>query len=209
MKYKTLLLLLLVPFLSKTQTLDEAKETILNIFSLEQLDSLRLLKTGWVIYEEEIEESDTLEFPNIKNAKIGDIFLKYNEYNKSNFVIKILGEEKKEFCNVKYIFLDGKVLSYYKIDSIRYVIIDRYKNGEDFETLVQYYTMDGNETGDTNWFSEGMMVDEFDKAVRNRKKGDIFTVDIYEKDWYYVVLKAYSNKVENVKNVVSIKYSIK
>jgi len=68
--------------------------------------------------------------------------------------------------------------------------------------------MDGNPTGDLDWFGKGMMVEEFDKAVRNRNKDEIFTVDVDNKKWYYVVLKTHDNKMEKAKISVMIKYSI-
>jgi hypothetical protein len=42
------------------------------------------------------------------------------------------------------------------------------------------------------------MVDEFDSAVRQREKGEIFNVDLPEYNWYYVILKTHDNKMEKV-----------
>ena len=53
--------------------------------------------------------------------------------------------------------------------------------------------MDGNITGDTRWFTENMMVKEFETAVRSHKKGDIFTVDTPSQNWYHVVLKTFDD----------------
>ena len=59
--------------------------------------------------------------------------------------------------------------------------------------LVQQYNMDGNITGDTKWFTENMMIKEFEEAVRSHKQGDIFTVDKPSQNWYHVVLKTHKD----------------
>ena len=123
------------------------------------------------------------------------------------FVLKILDKEDLKLSKVKYIYIKGSEYSKSEIDSIRLVIIERYENGEDFTDLVKKYTMDGNPTGDLGWFHKGMMVEEFEKAVEEHSKGDIFTVDVFDKNWFYVVLKNYEDKDEMALIAISIQYS--
>jgi hypothetical protein len=106
---------------------------------------------------------------------------------------KILQVDSALSFRVNYIYLDGKQLTKFQIDSLRQEIISSYKKGTSFFDLVQQYNMDGNFTGDTRWFTEGMMVKEFETAVRNHKKGDIFTVYTPGQNWYHVVLKTYDD----------------
>ena len=208
MKTVLLLLTLSISFTSNGQTLKEAKKALNKINSLEQIDELKKQYPNWTIIEDKTLLSDSSKFPNIIKAKVGDVVLKQYNAKAPTFVIKILAERDEELCKLKYIYLDGSKLSKSQIDSLRTIIVDRYNNGESFETLVKAYTMDGNPTGDLDWFSKGMMNAEFDSAVRNRKKDEIFSVDVDKKKWYYVVLKTHNNKVEKAKIAVMIKYSI-
>lgn len=70
--------------------------------------------------------------------------------------------------------------------------------GASFDQLSDQYTMDGNETrGDTGWFfGELMLPKEFQDAVQNHKTGDIFFVDVPEKQWHYIVKKTYDDQVK-------------
>ncbi len=61
--------------------------------------------------------------------------------------------------------------------------------------MSDQYTMDGNTThGDTGWFfGEEMMPKEFQDAVHNHKLGEIFQVDVADKQWHYIVKKTYDD----------------
>jgi parvulin-like peptidyl-prolyl isomerase len=67
--------------------------------------------------------------------------------------------------------------------------------------------MDGNPTGDTKWFQEKSMVEEFEKAVRSHKKGEIFIVDTPSQNWYHVVLKTYSDKFTKKLTILKVRSS--
>jgi len=203
-----LLITFFVSIVSNGQTLQEAKRALVTINSLGQIDELKNQYPTWTIYEDKTVYSDSSKFPDIIKANVGDVVLKQFNPNAPTFVIKILTETEEELCKLKYIYLSGNKLSKLQIDSLRTIIINRYKNGTDFEMLAKKYTMDKNPTGDLDWFSKGMMVEEFDKAVRYRKKGEIFTVDVTNKDWFYVVLKTHDNKMEKAKVAVMIKYNM-
>jgi parvulin-like peptidyl-prolyl isomerase len=107
--------------------------------------------------------------------------------------------EAKETVNYRasYVFLDGGALSPSEIDSLKKVISQKLAGGANVAQLSDQYTMDGNTThGDTGWFfGEEMVPKEFQTAVKNHKKGDIFFVDVSEKQWHYVVLKTYDDQV--------------
>ena len=62
-----------------------------------------------------------------------------------------------------------------KIDSLKNTIL----NGQSFATLAQQFSEDNGSAskgGDLGWFSEGMMVEEFNDACFSSKKGDLITV---------------------------------
>jgi hypothetical protein len=123
------------------------------------------------------------------------------------YLYKVLESSVIYSFRVSNVFLNGKVLSRNSIDSVRSTIISRYKNGTPFGDLVRIYNMDSNPTGDVGWFAEGVMVTEFEDAVRAHRKNDIFTVDIPAHEWYYVTLKTHDDR--KVKLVTLLKVKMK
>ncbi len=108
---------------------------------------------------------------------------------------KVLEAKEKIQFRANYIFLDGSSLSPAQIDSLRKIIVTKAAAGTPFEQLSDQYTMDGNTThGDTGWFfGEEMMPKEFQEAVHNHKLGEIFQVDVADKQWHYIVKKTYDD----------------
>jgi hypothetical protein len=107
---------------------------------------------------------------------------------------KILTSTTAVFSRVSYIYLDGKQLSLSQIDSLRKSIISDYKRGVSFAELANKYTMDGTADGDLKWFVGTNMMPEFTDAINKHKVADVFTVDIPENSWYYVVKKTFESK---------------
>lgn len=121
--------------------------------------------------------------------KKGDIFsVGYVTY-------KVLESTETLAYRASYIFLDGSTLSQPEIDSLRKIIVKKATDGAAWDQLSDQYTMDGNTThGDTGWFfGEEMMPKEFQEAVKNHKTGDIFSVDVSERQWHYIVKKTYDD----------------
>lgn len=108
--------------------------------------------------------------------------------------------EAKETVNYRasYIFLDGSTLSIPEIDSLKKLIVQKASAGASFDQLSDQYTMDGNTThGDTGWFfGIEMMPKEFQDAVAKHKKGEIFFVDVSDKQWHYIVKKTYDDDLK-------------
>jgi parvulin-like peptidyl-prolyl isomerase len=109
---------------------------------------------------------------------------------------KVLEASETVKYRASYIFLDGSSLSVTQIDSLTKLIEKKISSGQPFDQLSDQYTMDGNTThGDTGWFfGEEMMPKEFQDAVKNHKTGDIFTVDVSERQWHYIVKKTYDDE---------------
>jgi len=121
--------------------------------------------------------------------KKGDIFsVGYVTY-------KVLESTETIKFRANYIFLDGSTLSPSQVDSLKKLIIQKASSGASFDQLSDQYTMDGNTThGDTGWFfGEVMMPKEFQDATANHQFGDIFAVDVSEKQWHYIVKKTYED----------------
>ena len=124
--------------------------------------------------------------------KQGDIFsVGYVTY-------KVLEAKDTVDFRARYIFLDGGALSKSEIDSLKKVIVQKHQAGTSFEQLSDEYTMDGNTTrGDTDWFfGEYMFPKEFQDAVEAHKLGEVFFVDVPEKQWHYIVKKTHDDRVK-------------
>jgi parvulin-like peptidyl-prolyl isomerase len=108
---------------------------------------------------------------------------------------KVLEATETVAYRANYIFLDGSTLTVTQIDSLRKLIVQKANAGTSFDQLSDQYTMDGNTThGDTGWFfGEEMMPKEFQDAVKNHKTGEIFFVDVSDKQWHYIVKKTYDD----------------
>lgn len=110
-----------------------------------------------------------------------------------NYTYKIIAFDSALAFRVSYIYLDGSKMKKEEIYKLRKLIISKYKSGTSFADLASQYGMDGNTTGDTNWFMENEMAIEFETAVAEHKQCDIFTVDIPRLNWYHVVLKTFDD----------------
>jgi hypothetical protein len=117
---------------------------------------------------------------------------------------KVLESTEKVQYRSSYIFLDGGTLSNTQIDSLKKIVVDKASKGEDWNKLSDEYTMDGNTThGDTGWFfGEEQMPKEFQDAVKAHKLGDIFFVDVTERNWHYIVKKTYDDDDKKVATVL-------
>jgi PPIC-type PPIASE domain len=132
----------------------------------------------------------TLIDKRLLRQKKGDVFsVGYVTY-------KVLDATEIISFRANYIFLDGSTLTTLQIDSLRKLIMQKAAAGASFEQLSDQFTMDGNNThGDTGWFfGPEMLPKEFQDAVQNHKTGDIFPVDVSEKQWHYIVKKTYDDQ---------------
>jgi len=132
----------------------------------------------------------TLIDKRLLRQKKGDIFsVGYVTY-------KVLEAKEEMAFRSNYIFLDGTSLKPSEVDSLRKLIVQKANAGTSFDQLSDQYTMDGNTThGDTGWFfGPEMMPKEFQEAVQGHKKGEIFFVDVADKQWHYIVKKTWDDK---------------
>ena len=108
---------------------------------------------------------------------------------------KVLESKESVKYRANYIYLDGSTLSPSEIDSLRKAIVQKLNGGANWDQLSDQYTMDGNTThGDTGWFfGELQMPKEFQDAVKAHKTGDIFFVDVSDRNWHYIVKKTFDD----------------
>ena len=105
---------------------------------------------------------------------------------------------------VSYIFFDGLKMSISQINATRDKILTKYKEGTPFSQLAKQYSMDDNANhgGDLGWFEKGVTHPTFEAEIADSiyKIGDVFSIDIVQNQWYYVVLKTFDPKeVQEVK----------
>lgn len=130
--------------------------------------------------------------------KKGDVFsVGYVTY-------KVLDSKESVAYRASYIFLDGGSLTKPEIDSLKKLIVQKLNAGAEWNELSKQYTMDGNKTfGDTGWFfGPEMLPAEFQDAVSKRKTGEIFFVDVPDKQWHYIVKKTYDDQVKKEMTVL-------
>lgn len=108
---------------------------------------------------------------------------------------KVIDATEKVVYRASYIFLDGSSLSESQTDSLKKQIVQKASAGTPWEQLSDKYTMDGNTNhGDTGWFfGIEMMPKEFQDAVKAHKLGEIFFVDVADKQWHYIVKKTFDD----------------
>ncbi|HLX92434.1 MAG TPA: peptidylprolyl isomerase [Puia sp.] len=170
------------------QTLTERFQKINSVAEAQQFaDANPNLKPS--ILKLNSQKDSTLIDKRLLRQNKGDIFsVGYVTY-------KVLEATEKVAYRASYIFLDGASLSPTQIDSLKKLIQQKLTDGASFDQLSEQYTMDGNTThGDTGWFfGEEMMPKEFQDAIKNHKTGDIFFVDVSDKQWHYIVKKTYDD----------------
>jgi hypothetical protein len=119
--------------------------------------------------------------------KKGDVFsVGYVTY-------KVLESADTTDYRAHYIFLDGSTYSRPQVDSIQNLIVQKASAGTSFETQSGQYKTHG----DTDWFAgEYSFPKEFLEAVQKHKLGDIFLVEVPDRQWYYIVKKTYNDRVK-------------
>ncbi|WP_308993743.1 peptidylprolyl isomerase [Mariniflexile litorale] len=126
----------------------------------------------------------------------GSIKTVRSNFNKT--IYKVVEKTKKTYYRVAYVYLDGTKYSINELNTLRTKIIKDYKNGESFDYLAKRYSMDknGNKGGDIGWFTQGDMHPGFENKIiyGNHNLNDIFTIDVPDKNWYYVILKTHEPK---------------
>jgi hypothetical protein len=182
-----LILLLSAPAFAQ-QTVTEKFQKIATVAEAQQfIDANAALKPA-LLHLSYAKDSSLIDKRLLRQNK-GEIFsVGYVTY-------KVLEATETVNYRANYIFLDGSTLTVTQIDSLRKLILKKASEGVPFETLSDQFTMDGNTThGDTGWFfGEEMMPKEFQDAVKNHKFGEIFFVDVSEKQWHYIVKKTYED----------------
>lgn len=125
------------------------------------------------------------------------------ETNIEKTTYKIIDRYKINYYRLSYIFLDDTSLSKNEIESKRKTIMTQYNAGIPFADLASQYSMVQNTKcgGDLGWVAHGDLAKEFEEKVLNENQtSDIYTVDIPELNWCYVILQTHQPKlIEEIK----------
>ena len=85
------------------------------------------------------------------------------------------------------------------VQKLATAIYERAKEGEEFATLANEYSVDpgnqGTKGGDLGWFGKGQMIKEFEKAAFTAKKGEI--IEPVKSNFGYHIIYVRDKKVEN------------
>jgi parvulin-like peptidyl-prolyl isomerase len=127
------------------------------------------------------------------------------DYNKTYY--KIIDKNKVIHYRASYIYFDGSKMTLEEINTLRSKIIAQYNEGYKFEALAKLHSMDINAKrgGDLGWCPEGQMHPKFEEAVKTNQTNEIFTLDITDKNWYYIVLKTHDAKP--IEEITVLKYT--
>jgi parvulin-like peptidyl-prolyl isomerase len=188
--FAAFLLLSAIPVVAQ-QTVTEQFQKINTIQQAEQYIAANAQLKPALMYLSAGKDSGLLE-KRLLRQKQGDVF------SVGNVTYKILDVKDTINFRASYIFLDGGTYTKSQIDSLKNVIMKKISAGESFEALSDQYTMDGNQTrGDTDWFyGEYMMPKEFQDAVQKNKTGDVFFLDVSEKQWHYIIKKTHDDRIK-------------
>ncbi len=142
------------------------------------------------------EKHKTVLARDLFSLPVGRIKSVDTEFGKVHY--KVIEKHVVPHFRVSYIYFDGSKMSISEINSLRNKISDKYNNGVPFSQLARQYSQDTNAQrgGDLGWFTRGQTVPEFEaKAIDGGYNiGDIFAIDVPQRNWYYVVLKSHESK---------------
>lgn len=199
-------LLLCIPFLSFSQ---ESLET-----ELDSISSIDEAKTFAKAHKKS-NKSKVFTFNKEKHkTRLADELFKLSkggkkvvkgDYKTTHY--KVIDKQKTLHQRVSYIFFDGNKIDIEEINEKRDKIISQYQQGYEFNKLAQLHSMDLNAKrgGDLGWFPEGEMHPTFEEAVKDHDTNEIFTLDIEDRNWYYVVLKTHDSKT--IEEITVLQYS--
>lgn len=203
---KTLTLLLIIPILCFSQgTLEKELDSISTLEDAKTFSQThkRANKSKMFTFNKEKHKTQ-LANDLFELSKGGKKVIK-TDYK--NTYYKIIDKSKVLHNRVSYIYFDGSKMSLKDINAKRSKLIAQFRDGYKFEALATMHSMDINAKrgGDLGWFPEGKMHQEFENAVRSHDLGDVFTLDIEEPKWHYIILKTFEPK--RIEEITILKFT--
>jgi parvulin-like peptidyl-prolyl isomerase len=120
---------------------------------------------------------------------------------------KVIDKNEVLHYRASFIYFDGSKMTLEEINEKRAKILSQYEQGYKFDALAKLHSMDlsAKRGGDSGWFPEGQMHSDFEYAIKNHDTNDIFTLDITDRKWHYVVLKTFDDKP--IEEITVLKYT--
>lgn len=201
-------ILSLISFSLNGQDVGKIKSELSAISTLEQANAYLSSHANVVgqVFELDSRTDTSIVDKQILSAPQADVLDFKSQDEKQLVFFKPLEATEYKSYRVQDIFLDNARISLEKIETLRKEILKRLAKGESFESLAAEFSMDGGSKrgGDLGWFDGGMMVKEFESAVRKSKVGDVYTVDVPSMKWYYVVKTTHPPRVDKKLSVLYV-----
>ena len=200
---KRILLLITIICFYNTNAQNEINiiDIIKNVENQKEIDSLKFRYPELSITKHSLSSGD-------KDLNREVISLKENEtkmLTDSSGYIKLLSKKKIIEFKVKYIFIDEKKLSQKEFKNIKKNIFKELDKGKSFSEIANMYSMDpGSKDGDLGWFPEGRMINSFEKAIKEHKKGEIFKVSESSRKWFFVIFKNHDERDAEIYEYIKI-----
>jgi len=120
---------------------------------------------------------------------------------------KLLVSKPIVAIKVNYVFFDGTRLTMKEINEKRAEVLQMHKKGVSSDDLVRQFNMDGNikNGGNFGWINENDVDSTFVSEIKKHKKGEVFRIDVPERNWYYVVFKLYNDQKKYLIQYIEIK----
>ncbi|WP_223034547.1 peptidylprolyl isomerase [Hanstruepera marina] len=197
-------IIILLPLFNVFGQEDFTEQELDSILNLNQAE--RFLET----HPQKGNEIITFNEENHQTNMVRDLFSRGRvtiESGTYNTHYKVVERNSIPHYRASYIYLDGSKMNDSEINTTRNRIIEKFKEGTPFSQLALQYSMDKNakKGGDLGWFTKGTYYPEFEYVITsgNHQLNDIFTLDIDEKNWHYVILITYD--VKEIREVKALK----
>lgn len=183
------------------QTEEDCRLFLSEVNNPSDLDSLIPIFPDW-----DVSTISVASFEQSKDTAVfsSSIFLSFKNNGTKDYLLKSLREEKKEFCKVNYVLINGTKLSSIEISELQDQIIDEYNAGKTVDELIEKYNRLGHTSNVLDWFNKETMSADFENAVWNLKENEVLKLSIPNKNWHYVVFKTEENKIADVAYCVRI-----
>lgn len=116
---------------------------------------------------------------------------------KGKTIYKIIDKKETSHYKVSIMLFDSKKTTITEINSLRSFILKGIKNKEHkFENLARVYSAHptAKTGGDLGWLKKGTFSKRFEKAVADKRVGQVFSFDEHRQKKHYVIMKTQDSK---------------
>lgn len=184
-----LLVFLILSSSSSAQTIDSILTALKQVDSQYDFYSIRSKFSNLEVTHLLIPQSEVhnLKLKKTLKMEVGTVEKTPGTNNPCSY-LKVIDKGNKYLMKARYIFLSKNSGTDQELSDQTDMIINKIRAGENFENLARKFSQDSNSKkgGNLGWFSENLMVQEFENSVKNHKSGDIFKIKIPIYGWYVI-----------------------